>query len=85
MADFQHLRNQEQGLAQYLLLFQGREDCFARQWVDREAYSQGYVPVRRALQAQDVRDHLQGVGSRVKSDVKIFTNTPLIPVGAACW
>ncbi len=57
---FDSLRREEKGLERYMALFQGREDCFARQWVDREAGSQGYVPVRRALEVQDVRDHLKG-------------------------
>ncbi|MBC7360653.1 MAG: DNA primase [Desulfacinum sp.] len=57
---FAELRRQEEAIARYLRLFQGREDCFARQWADRSKGTQGYVPVRRPLENQDVLDHLQG-------------------------
>ncbi len=57
---FHEWRRREAALARYMALFQGREDCFARQWVDREKASQGYVPVRRPLEAADVMEHLQG-------------------------
>ncbi len=50
----------QQTIARYLELFSGRRDCFARQWVDKAARKQGYVPVRRALTAQDVEEHLSG-------------------------
>jgi hypothetical protein len=42
----------------YLSLFQGREDCFARQWADKNEGKQGYVPVRRPLTREDVQEHL---------------------------
>lgn len=58
---FETMRREERQLARYLSLFQGREDCFARQWVDRKAGSQGYVPVRRPLEMTDVRDHVRGI------------------------
>jgi len=54
------MRTREQGLERYLGLFRGREDCFARQWADRKAGTQGYVPVRRAMSADDVLDHVRG-------------------------
>lgn len=44
----------------YLELFQGREDVFARQWVNQEKGTQGYMPVRRPLQAEDVLEHIKG-------------------------
>ncbi|MBN2124546.1 MAG: DNA primase [Deltaproteobacteria bacterium] len=44
----------------YLELFSGREDCFARQWVEKSQGKQGYVPVRRAMELPDVEDHLSG-------------------------
>lgn len=53
-------RRREAALARYMELFQGREDCFARQWVDRQKGSQGYVPVRRPMEVSDVLDHVQG-------------------------
>ncbi|SHF34263.1 hypothetical protein SAMN02745206_01800 [Desulfacinum infernum DSM 9756] len=57
---FSELRRREEAVARYLRLFQGREDCFARQWADRSKGTQGYVPVRRPMEDQDVLDHLQG-------------------------
>ncbi len=57
---FEAMRREEEQLARYGRLFQGREDCFARQWVDRKAGSQGYVPVRRPLELADIRDHVRG-------------------------
>lgn len=57
---FAAMRLREEGLERYLKLFRGREDCFARQWADRRAGTQGYVPVRRAMNAEDVLDHLRG-------------------------
>ncbi|MEJ5347611.1 MAG: CRISPR-associated primase-polymerase type A1 [Desulfosoma sp.] len=57
---FWELRQREAAVQRYMSLFQGREDCFARQWVDRNQGTQGYVPVRRALEMADVMDHLQG-------------------------
>lgn len=59
-APFERLRREEEEISRFLALFRGREDCFARQWVDRENSSQGYVPVRRTLEAADVKDHLRG-------------------------
>jgi hypothetical protein len=44
----------------YLELFQGREDCFARQWADKTSKKQGYVPVRRALNTRDIQEHITG-------------------------
>jgi len=57
---FYEWRRRETAVARYMALFQGREDCFARQWVDRQQGTQGYVPVRRPLEATDVMEHLQG-------------------------
>jgi len=57
---FDALRKREQLIANFLDLFSGREDCFARQWVNKEEGTQGYVPVRRSLDAGDVEDHLSG-------------------------
>jgi hypothetical protein len=41
-------------------LFSGRRDCFARQWVDRKAGKQGYVPERRPMTPTNVEEHLSG-------------------------
>lgn len=53
-------RRREAAVARYMALFCGREDCFARQWVDRAKGTAGYVPVRRPLEAADIQEHLQG-------------------------
>lgn len=37
-----------------------REDCFARQWAERGEMRQGYVPVRRPMNLEDVEEHLKG-------------------------
>jgi len=57
---FAELRREEEEIALFLRIFRGREDAFARQWVDRREGKQGYVPVRRPLGAADVREHLGG-------------------------
>ena len=57
---FAAMRSREEGLERFLRLFRGREDFFARQWADRKAGTQGYVPVRRAMSTEDVLDHLRG-------------------------
>lgn len=60
LAPFLHLRRQGEDLQGYMALFRGREDAFARQWANREEGKQGYVPVQRALEPEDVYEHLQG-------------------------
>lgn len=57
---FASMRAREEALDRFLALFSGREDCFARQWADRQAGTQGYVPVRRPMTATDVLDHIRG-------------------------
>jgi len=57
---FQKLRREEEQLRLFMRIFRGREDAFARQWVDRKEEKQGYVPVRRALQPSDIKEHLDG-------------------------
>ncbi len=59
-APFALMRSREAGLERFLELFRGREECFARQWADRKAGTQGYVPVRRPMTTEDVLDHLRG-------------------------
>ena len=49
----------EEATELYLRLFSGREDCFARQWVDKREGKQGYVPVRRPMEKRDVEEHLK--------------------------
>lgn len=57
---FVRQRREDQGVRRYMDFFQGREECFARQWADRQAGTQGYVPERRPLVPGDVLEHLQG-------------------------
>ncbi|MDP2645311.1 MAG: CRISPR-associated primase-polymerase type A1 [Desulfobacterales bacterium] len=57
---FEKLHRDRELVNNYLKLFSGREDCFARQWVDQNENRQGYVPVHRAMEYQDVEDHLSG-------------------------
>lgn len=44
----------------FMELFSGREDIFARQWADRKEGKSGYVPVRRPLEFNDIEEHVQG-------------------------
>ncbi|RZB34213.1 MAG: hypothetical protein SRB2_03606 [Desulfobacteraceae bacterium Eth-SRB2] len=55
---FERLRHRQRQIDHFLKLFSGREDCFARQWVNRKEGKQGYVPVRSPMTFQDVEDHL---------------------------
>ncbi|NLI83785.1 MAG: DNA primase [Deltaproteobacteria bacterium] len=57
---FAAMRERDEALDLFLRLFQGREDCFARQWVDRQEGTQGYIPVRRPMTPKDVAEHLAG-------------------------
>jgi hypothetical protein len=57
---FLAMRREQEDIDLFLRVFSGKSSAFARQWVDREQEKIGYVPVRRPLSADDVRDHLQG-------------------------
>jgi hypothetical protein len=57
---FETLRRRQAAILHYLGLFSGREDCFARQWADKKEGKQGYVPVRRPMEPEDVEEHLSG-------------------------
>ena len=59
-APFQELRREEEQIRLFMDLFKGREDAFARQWVNPQEEKQGYVPVRHSLQFSDIKDHLEG-------------------------
>lgn len=76
-APFVALREREQLIARFLEIFAGREDCFARQWVDKRDGKQGYVPVRRAMEPQDLEDHLKGTKTYgiylLRSDATVTT------------
>lgn len=60
LTPFARLRERQEAVKRYLDLFSGREDCFARQWVNKAEVKQGYVPVRRPMEEQDIEDHLAG-------------------------
>ena len=57
---FVELHRRREAVEHFMTLFSGREDCFARQWVDKKEGKQGYVPVRRPLEPEDVEEHLKG-------------------------
>jgi hypothetical protein len=57
---FEAMRTRQQSIERYMELFSGREDCFARQWVDKSEQKQGYVPVKHCLEPKDVEDHISG-------------------------
>ncbi|MEW6259135.1 MAG: CRISPR-associated primase-polymerase type A1 [Thermodesulfobacteriota bacterium] len=59
-APFSGLRERQRCIEHYMNLFSGREDCFARQWTNKEEQKTGYYPVRRPLEPTDVEDHLSG-------------------------
>lgn len=48
-------------LSRFMEIFRGREDCFARQWADKAEGKSGYMPVRRPMTEQDLREHLSGI------------------------
>jgi hypothetical protein len=60
LAPFERLQHRQSVIARYMDLFSGREDCFARQWSDKQEGKQGYVPIRRPMEPSDVEDHLSG-------------------------
>ncbi|HOG26870.1 MAG TPA: CRISPR-associated primase-polymerase type A1 [Candidatus Cloacimonas sp.] len=47
-------------LSNYLTLFAGRENCYARQWVSDKGKT-GYTPVIEPLNPVLIRNHLQGI------------------------
>lgn len=57
---FEDLKRRHALLARFMDLFSGREDCFARQWANKTEQRQGYVPVRRPMEIQDLEEHLSG-------------------------
>lgn len=57
---FEKLKEWKGYINHYLELFSGREDYFARQWVNKEEAKQGYVPVRHSLGFEEVDEHLKG-------------------------
>ncbi len=59
-APFQELREEEEQVKLFMRVFRGKEEAFARQWVNRQEEKQGYVPVHRPIQPVDIREHLDG-------------------------
>lgn len=59
-APFTSMRQRNALLEAFLDLFSGKEDAFARQWVEKETGKTGYVPVRRPMEISDVEEHLSG-------------------------
>ncbi|OCC14960.1 putative helicase [Dissulfuribacter thermophilus] len=57
---FFQVRKRNEDLRRYLEIFSGRQDVFARQWVDRKEGRTGYVPERRPMTIEDVSDHVNG-------------------------
>ena len=53
-APFARLRQHQEMLELYMDYFQGREDVFARQWVEKSKGTQGYMPVRKPMSQQDI-------------------------------
>jgi len=76
-APFVALRERQRLIERFLKIFSGREDCFARQWVDKKEGKQGYVPVRRPMEPRDLEDHLKGVKTYgiylLRSDATVTT------------
>jgi hypothetical protein len=59
-APFVSMRRRTATLQAFIDLFSGKEDAFARQWVEKESGKTGYVPVRRPMEITDVEEHLSG-------------------------
>lgn len=57
---FEQLRKRQDSIGCFMERFSGKEDAFARQWVNRDEGTQGYVPVRRSINAEDIEDHFRG-------------------------
>jgi len=57
---FIRLKERRDDIQLFLGLFSGRQDCFARQWAEKAEGRQGYVPVRRPMEPEDVEEHLSG-------------------------
>lgn len=75
---FSEVRISEHRIATYMNIFKGREDCFARQWINREKGEHGYIPVYRPLTEEDVQNHLTG-----KSTYGIYLMNPDSTVSVA--
>ncbi|MBE1426630.1 hypothetical protein H4684_003296 [Desulfomicrobium macestii] len=60
-ASFVTMNREKILISRFMEIFRGREDCFARQWVDKAEGKSGYMPVRRPMTEQDLREHLSGL------------------------
>lgn len=76
---FERLRVRQQRIDRYMSIFSGRGNVFARQWADRDAGKQGYVPVRHEFTFQDAEDHLSG---RKTYGIYLLKEDSTVSVGA---
>lgn len=60
-APFASMNRENSLISRFMVIFRGREDCFARQWADKAEGKSGYMPVRRPMTEQDLREHLAGL------------------------
>ncbi len=74
-APFETMRTRQQAIERYMDLFCGREDCFARQWVEKSEQKQGYVPVKHPMTPKDVEDH---IGGRLTYGIYLLRSDSLI-------
>lgn len=58
---FIQMQTKQKLLKNFLSLFSGRQDVFARQWADKKEGKAGYVPVRRPIELTDIEDHIKGI------------------------
>ncbi len=57
---FVRMRREEYDIDIFSTIFKGRKSAFARQWVDRERSKAGYVPIKKKMTGEDIRDHIAG-------------------------
>jgi len=57
---FSEIQEKQELLKIYMAIFRGRDDVFARQWVDRSKENTGYVPIKRPMTIVDIEDHISG-------------------------
>ncbi len=75
---FLRYRRRKELIRLYMDTFRGREDCFARQWVNKSERTSGYVPVRREMTEKDVEDHLSG---RMTYGIYLLTRNSHVHLG----
>ncbi len=60
LSPFEENITRTQNIKKFMTLFRGRDDVFARQWVDKTKGISGYAPVKRPMNAADIEEHLKG-------------------------